>query len=155
MPRPAAGRPLIFQLVADVAATPGFAATASNLRPTSATLRDLAALAGRRYLGSRNFTVLHLVTSCHRLRLLMPYLDQPERALRHYALAFGAALIASGAALDVAARRVEQLAWGELSAHASRSANDHVIKLVYTCLSESQAYGDDSYRQIAPRAVGA
>lgn len=153
--RPAAGRPLIFQLMADVAATPGFAAAAGDLRPTSMTLRDLAALAGRRYLGSRDFTVLHLVTSCHGLRLLMPYLAEPERALRHYALAFGAALIASGTAPDVAAPTVEPLAWSELTARACRSDNDHVIKLVYTCLRESQAYGDDSYRQIATLAVGA
>lgn len=154
IPRPATGRPLIFQLMADVAATPGFAATAGDLRPTSTTLRDLAALAGRCYLGSRDFTVLHLVTSCHGLRLLLPHLDDPERALRHYALAFGAALIASGVAPNVAAPTVEQLAWSELTARACRSDNDHVIKLVYTCLSESQTYGEDSYWQLARLAVG-
>lgn len=155
IPRPAAGRPLIFQLMADVAATPGFAAAAGDLRPTSATLRDLATLAGRCYLASRDFTVLHLVTSCHGLRLLLPHLDDPEWALRRYALAFGAALIASGVAPNVAAPTVEPLAWSELTARACRSDNDHVIKLVYTCLSETQAYGDESHRQIATLAVGA
>ena len=153
IPRPAADRPLIFQRMADVAAPPGFAATAGDLLPTSTTLRELAALAGRCYLGSRDFTVLHLVTSCHGLRLLMPHLDEPEQALRHYALAFGAALIASGTAPDVAGPSVEPLAWSELTARACRSDKDHVIKLVYTCLRESQAYGDDSYRQMATLAV--
>jgi hypothetical protein len=37
IPRPAAGRPLIFQRMADVAARPGFVAAAGNLRPTSTT----------------------------------------------------------------------------------------------------------------------
>lgn len=151
--RPDIDRPLIFERVGDVAATPGFAATAGNLRTTATTLRELAALAGRIYLGSRDFTVLHLVTSCHGLRLLMPYLDEPEPALRHYALAFGAALIASGADAHAAAPAVEPLAWSELAVRACRSDDEHVIKLVYTCLRQSQAYGDGSYADIATLGV--
>ncbi len=155
VPRPSAPRPLIFERMSDAAATPGFVSAAGDLRPTSSTLRDLAALAGRCYLASRDFIVLHLVTSCHGLRTLMPYLDEPEVALRHCACAFGAALIASGVAPVVTAPPVVPLAWSELTAQARRSDDEHVNKLVYTCLREARAYGDDSYRQIATLAVAA
>jgi len=67
----------------------------------------------------------------------------------------GMAVVASGRASDFAAPMVEPLAWNALVARACRSDSDHVIKLVYTCLSQSRAYGDDVYRHMATLPVGA
>ena len=73
---------LIFQRMQVAAAAPSFQATASRLQVDDTTLQRLAELAAMAYAASGNFTALHLVTSAHAMRILLPFVDEPLPALR-------------------------------------------------------------------------
>ncbi len=121
-----------------------------------ATLAQLATLAARRYAGSGNFTVLHLVTSAHALRVLLPWLDDDDvaDALGHYWLAYAAGHVASGLAQGVGAAPIgAPLPWATLAARAIASDDDHLIKLVDTCREQERAYGGEVWREAASRAL--
>ena len=152
-------RPLIAERMALVAEQPAFARMAGGLRIDPATtLERLATLAAQLYAASDNFTVLHLVTSAHSLRVLLPWLDADPCAesLGHYWLAFAAGHAASGvvnSAADVS--RVTLRPWPEIVARAITSDDDHFIKLVDSCREQERAYGagGDVWRAAASRAL--
>jgi hypothetical protein len=151
-------RPLIAERMVLVAEQPAFALVSARLRIDPArTLEQLATLAARLYAASDNFTVLHLVTSAHAMRVLLPWLDADEaaEALGHYWLAYAAGHAASGlsdgdrSALPRAALK----AWPALVARALASDDDHLIKLIDSCREQERAYGGTVWREAASRAV--
>ena len=146
---------LIFDRMQAVAATEAYSRLAGTVHVHAGTLAQLAAIATQRYLASRNFTVLHLVTSCHAMRLLLPLTESPLQAVRHYAAAYAAGFIASGIAPSRPAMDVEPLAWSQIVPRAIASEDEHVIKLVDSCSEEARVYGDTAYRQAASLAVAA
>ena len=145
---------LIFQRMQAAADGKAFQATAGRLQVSNSTLQRLSELAARAYAASGNFTALHLVTSAHAMRVLLPFVDEPLDAVRAYWWAFAAAVCTSGMRAGPApvARP-----WPELVAAALASDDDHVIKLVDSCRAEAQAYGRDAapgaWQQAATRAV--
>ena len=144
---------LIFERMQQVATIDAFARDAGTLQVGAQTLQQLSAFAAERYLASRNFTVLHLLTSCHARRLLLPHAGDAHRALRWYTVAFGAGLVASGADPLTPPADVEPLPWATLTQRAVAADDEHVIKLVYTCRGQAEAYADDLYRRVATVAV--
>lgn len=147
--RPPAGR-LISQRMAQVQAQPGFAAATARLQVDDGTLERLARGAAELYAASGNFTVLHLLTSAHALRVLLPFIDEPLPAVRAYWRAFAAAWAASGAR-DMGALPPQP--WTRITAFARASDDDHVIKLVYSCREQEAAYGGAPWRQAASRVL--
>lgn len=145
---------LIFQRMADAAAVPAFQRAASRLEVSDRTLRRLAELAAMAYAGSGNFTALHLVTSGHAMRVLLPFVDEPLPALRAYWWAYAAAVCASGMQASPAPA---PRPWDELAAAARASDDDHVIKLVDSCRAEAAAYEGSGkpgpWKQAATRAL--
>ncbi len=133
------------------AATPQFQDTVAQLRVTVNTLPQLAALAAKAHAATGNFTVLHLVTSAHAMRLLLPFVDEPVPALQAYWCAFAAAVCAAG----LHATQVPQpQPWRLLVSAARQSDDDHLIKLVDSCREEHRAYGGAPiWQQAATRAV--
>ena len=117
------------------------------------TLRELAAQALAIYLRTRNFTVLHLMTSAHALRLLMAWIDEPLVAARHYARAYAAGVAASGVKLDAPIIAVNVLPWLEVLRAGAASDDEHVIKLTYACHEEWRVTGDADYQRAANLAV--
>ena len=147
------GAGLIFQRMQAAALTPQFRATVQQLRLQGDTLPRLAALAAQAFAASGNFTALHLVTSAHALRLLMPYLDDPLPPLCAYWRAYAAAVCVAGLQAGTAPA---PRPWAELKAAALASDDDHCIKLVDSCLAEHAAYGGaGAWQQAATRALGA
>ena len=126
-----------------------FQRTAPRLQIHDDTLRELATIALEHYLRSRNFTVLHLVTSAHAMRILSPYFDEPNAAIHHYAIAFAAGVAASGIDGNARALPATSRAWDELIAAACNADDEHEIKLVYASREEFLATGDDRYRAAA------
>ncbi len=126
-----------------------FQTTAPRLQVHQGTLRELASLALEHYLRSRNFTVLHLITGTHAMRLLLPYFDAPELAVHHYAIAFAAGVAASGINADAAALPVALKSWQALREIAYNDDDEHVIKLIYACREEFLATGDERYQWAA------
>ncbi len=119
------------------------------------TLPALARRATDRYAAEGGFTTLHLVTSAHALRLLLPWLDEAERdlALAHYALAYAAAWATLGRTRAAAPQALPLLPWPELVAHAIESDDEHLIKLVDSCREQERAYGGEVWARAASRVV--
>lgn len=112
------------------------------------TLSRLSRLAATLYAASGNFTVLHLVTSCHAVRVLLPFIGDPQPALHAYWRAFAAGYIASGVS-DTGAANLRS--WDAIIAAAIASDDEHVVKLVDSCQEEERAYGGDEWRLAASR----
>ena len=142
---------LIFQRMQAAAREPHFQAVVDTLQVHESTLTQLALLAAQAYAASGNFTALHLVTSAHAMRVLLPCVDEPLPALQGYWRAFAAAVCASGMTVGTAPT---PRPWPELVAAAMASDDDHVIKLVDTCREEVRAHGGAGpWQQAATRAL--
>lgn len=141
---------LIVDRVLQVAATPGFMAAASRLRVGEHTLEQLARGSAELYAASGNFTVLHLLTSTHALRVLLPVMDQPLPTVVAYGRAFAAAWAASGAR-DRGAPPLRP--WQHIVAFALASDDEHVVKLVDSCREQQRAYGGEVWRRAASRVL--
>ena len=138
-----------------VVRTPAFRDGADCLAVHDGSLRELAAQALAIYLRTKNFTVLHLITSAHALRLLMPWLVEPLIAARHYARAYAAGFAASGVKIDAPIIAVNVLPWPEALRAGAASDDEHVIKLVYACHEEWKVTGEAAYQRAASLAVAA
>jgi len=149
--------PLIAERMALAAGHPTFGRTVAALRiDPDTTLEQLATLAARLYAASGNFTVLHLVTSAHALRVLLPWLDEDdvEQALGRYWLAYAAGHAASGLSGAAASTgRAELLSWPDIVSRAIASDDDHLIKLVDSCREQQRHYGGAVWREAASRAL--
>ncbi len=157
MPKPAGG--LIAVRMHAAALRPGFERAVAPLRMGADVLPRLARSAARVYAASGNFTALHLVTSAHALRVLLPLMapqgsapvPEARAALAHYWQAYAAGWVASGAVLG---RATAPLPWPELVGAALASDDDHLIKLVDACREEQQAQGGaPDWQRAASRAV--
>ena len=140
-----------------VAEQASFARVSADLHVDEGTLERLATLAARLYAASDNFTVQHLVTSAHAMRVLLPCLDADDvgAALGHYWLAYAAGYGASG--LNDSDRsalpRGPLKPWPALVARAVASNDDHLIKLIDSCREQQRIYGGAVWREAASRAV--
>jgi Questin oxidase-like len=152
-PLPVAGR-LIADRVAVVAAWPGFGDAAAQLRIDEKTLERLARGAAGMYAASGNFTVLHMLTSAHAVRVLLPVLEPAAAlvAVAAYWRAFAAAWAASGAR-DLGTVPLQP--WTRIVATAIAADDDHSAKLVDSCREQQKAYGGDVWRRAASRVVQA
>ncbi len=150
LPRKAVKAPMISVRMQAAATQPKFAAATAKLRVDGQTLPTLAQHAAALYATSGNFTVLHLVTSAHAMRVLLPFVDEPLAAVHDYWLAYAAGCIAAGAQLGDAA---PLLPWARIVKRAIESDDEHVIKLVDSCREEELAYGGTAWRLAASRVV--
>lgn len=150
LPVAAGGARLIFERMAAAAALPAFVQTVAQLRVDASTLPRLAELAATLYARSGDFTVLHLVTSAHAMRVLLPFVEEPLPAVRAYWRAFAAGV----AATDLEPEELAPLsAWERIIEFALASDDEHVIKLVDTCREETAAYGGDAWQRAASRLL--
>jgi len=148
--------PLIAQMMAQAAAQPRFAPALARWRVDAhITLPRLAMLAAERYAARAEFTVLHLVTSAHAVRVLLPWLHAEDRlpALRHYAAAAAAAWATLPRDHKGAPQQVSVLPWTEIAARAIESDDDHTIKLVDSCRELEASQGGAVWSRAASRAV--
>ena len=141
---------LIFQRMADAAVAPAFGRSVAALQVGPDTLSALARQAAALYAASGNFTALHLVTSAHAMRVLLPHVGQPLLAVGHYWCAFAAGFVASGA---LGAGSAPLLPWEQLVATAVQSDDEHLVKLVDSCREQERACGGEVWRLAASRAL--
>lgn len=151
-------RGLIAERMALVAEPAAFARVAASLRiDPETTLEQLATRAARLYAASANFTVLHLLTSAHAMRVLLPCIepDAAAETLGHYWLAYAAAHAASGSSDTDGSTLpgVPLRPWPDLVARALASDDEHLIKLIDSCREQERAYGGTVWREAAARAV--
>ena len=125
---------------------------AGALRPTAsvqARIAELAALAVARYVATPNFTVLHLITGLHAVRMLLPWVVDSEDTQGALAHSVFAAYMAAQVRPGVSPVASDVPSWPAVVAAALGSDNDHVIKLVHACREEASAYGEGLYLRAA------
>lgn len=155
LPRPTA--PLIAERMAMVAGQPAVAqAVAQWVYDAAAPLANLQTLgetAAKLYIQTGHFTVLHLVTSAHAMRVCLGAVPEVGRApaLQHYWAAFVAAYASCGPLLTKPAQ--PKLAWRHITERTLASLDDHLVKLVDTSLAQEATYGGDVWRKVASVAL--
>ncbi|MEJ2765420.1 questin oxidase family protein [Photobacterium sp. MCCC 1A19761] len=101
--------------------------------PAALTFEQVTRITIRSYLASDNFVLLHGVTGFQALHQLLPYLDDPELALRYYWQAYIAAMcVARTAQRPVSQHAPPTLEWEQWHAQSCLSRDDHTIKLIYS-----------------------
>ncbi|GMG88027.1 questin oxidase family protein [Biformimicrobium ophioploci] len=140
---------IIVDHMLDVVRQPDWMQT--KVQPENINLEDIARVALDAYLGTGDFTLLHGVTSCHAMRLLLPFCDNPRFALRCYWEGLVVAYLSTGPKPVVSPElnREELPGWNTLIQGACASSNDHRIKLTYSCHEESAHYGWPEYQAAA------
>lgn len=121
------------------------------LRP----LDEISGLLADALARTRDFSILHGVTSCHALRLVLPYCHDVPGTVSRYWHSICAVYLAArnkGVRFDHPLPTAT-LSWDELKQRALASDNEHVIKLTYTCLREDENYGRRIYRDLAQREI--
>ena len=136
---------------ARLAATPVFAPWAGPVPAAPDWPARLARAAVQRYLSSGDFSVLHLVTAGHALRVLQPWLD--DSAWQQFARAFAAVWLSARTDPAEPARADPGGDWASIVEDALRSDDEHVIKLVYSCREEEAVHGGPAWRHAASLVV--
>ena len=119
--------------------------------PKDISLENISQLAARIYSESDDdFTCLHLVTSCHALRIVFPYITDKQSALEYYYISMMFAVISVQWKLvwDNNSILKSTYSFTELLEIAKKSPNDHTIKLAYTCVEEDKIYGRKIYKDL-------
>jgi len=112
-------------------------------------LPDLAVIAARIFIATGDFTALHLVTACHAVRVLQPFLG--PNALEVLANAMLAAYVVIGRPA-LATTIIDD--GDDLASRAATSDDDHDLKLVYSCLQEEAHYNSGLHRTAAAMRLG-
>jgi hypothetical protein len=107
-------------------------------------LPDLARIAARIFIATGDFVALHLVTACHAARVLEPFLL--PFALDVLSNAMLAAYVAIGRP-SLATTKIDDSS--DLASRATKSDDDHDLKLVYCCLQEEAHYKSGLHRAAA------
>ena len=149
------GHRLIALAMADAASQRGFAATVSRLVIDERSLPTLARRTADDYARSGNFVALHLLTSAHAVRVLLPFLDGPRQQHEAVAAYWRAFACGHAAACLKLGRLPRALPWPQIVERAIAQDDDHVIKLVDSCREQQAAYGGDAWQLAATRAVAA
>ena len=145
--------PLISLRMGMATQTPTYRSLGAGLGPEPELLRRLTGLALERYLASRNFTVLHMITGLRALRVLLPWVADASALQPLLVRAFVAAYLAGQVKPIESPGPLPALGWQAVTEAAIASDDDHVIKLVHACREEFAVYGDPRYLDAATLAV--
>lgn len=118
-------------------------------------LEELSQFVMDAFIETHHFTILHALTSCHALRLLIPYCDEPGIIFNQYCHAL--------CALNLTVQNLDQdfknplptkeMDWEDLFEAAIKTNIEHTIKCVYSCYQEALRYHREDYILIAQREV--
>lgn len=161
MEQPVYPGPSITGQLRAVAADARFTAALAAIPYAPALLDDLARLAIAAYWQTKNFTVLHMVTGMHAVRLVLAQLppDLVQSLLPPLWSAVAAAYVSVGAPVLEEAAALETMTpaegedWATLLAQATQSDNDHVIKFCYICQQENMRQPNALYFASAQRML--
>jgi hypothetical protein len=147
--------PLIALRMGEATRSAPYAQLAGALAGGADLLPQLAAFALERYMRTRNFTVLHMVTGLRAVRVLSPWIADLAPAAPVLVRAFVAAYLAAKVREERASAEGPH-DWARVVEAAKASDDEHVIKIVHACRDEAAFYGGGSaqrYLQAAALAV--
>jgi hypothetical protein len=121
-------------------------------------LEKMSALILKIFSKSQHFTLLHALTSCQALRLVLPFLKDPEKSLSAYWHSVCAAYVTVyRSRFEVGRDEVPRchLQWEEIfaAAVATGEALEHIVKLCYAGWLESRHYHRPEYLALACREI--
>jgi hypothetical protein len=122
-------------------------------------LEKMSALILETFAHTHHFTILHALTSCQALQVVLPYLGDPRIALSHYWHSVCAAYITverSGYGVGTDTTSFSDRTWEEIFDSAVTSAQDlssyeHTLKLAYSCWRNFHHSQDRRYVALAAR----
>lgn len=98
------------------------------------------------YAKTRNFTVLHLVTSTHAMRTIVNYCTDIEKTIQNFWISLQVAYLSTNCVqLNIDEKIEVDFSWDQILKLAITKRNDHTIKFVYTCYSEYKLDNDPIY----------
>jgi Questin oxidase-like len=118
-------------------------------------LDEISQLLANAFVENHHFSLLHGVTSCHALRLVLPYCDNIKQIINQYWYSV-CALHLTVLNLDSdfsSPLPDEDQAWLIIFKRAIDSNIEHTIKFIYTCHQESEEYDRKIYKQLALREL--
>lgn len=120
-------------------------------RPLDAIAQTIA----EAFRGHHHFTMLHGVTSCHAMRMILPYCEKQEEVLSMYWFSVCAAYLSViNVPVDLFHPLPDREAnWPRMQKDAIATGNEHTIKLAYTCLKESEEYHNAYYPRFVLREI--
>jgi hypothetical protein len=146
-----ASRGLIAARMAGVCELADFQRLAPALAVGDDTIAILARAGAALYARTKDFTILHAVTSAQAMIELAPFLPEPERAAREYSCAWAAALCSARFAAEL--DPPSPWPWPAIHAAAIASEEDHRAKLVAACRSLEARLGGEEFRIAATAGV--
>ncbi|WP_199609050.1 questin oxidase family protein [Flocculibacter collagenilyticus] len=125
------------------------------IQPERIDLATVRTFALNTFCAQDDFTLLHTVTGCHALSMLLPYLDNEELAIRELWKGILVAYLSTGLSYDLPEIKPmkEKVDFQPLINKAILSDDSHVIKLTYTCFCEFKKHENPVYYKVAKRAV--
>lgn len=151
---------LLWLNMAESARCPDFAPVIDWLDIDDSTLERMASSAIVLFAATMDFCALHAVTGIHWMRVVLPYLDQPEPILRAFWQCIAALMGEMQFPVMPASQAVEKWRalpvpdWEAIKAAAAQSYDEHDISLVFSASEEMKVYGDPLYQLAAARRVG-
>jgi hypothetical protein len=118
-------------------------------------LREISLAVAEAFVQNHHFTLLHGVTGCHALRMVLPYCDDLEKVISEYWYAVCATYL-SVVNLPADMHRAlpeDATGWSPIREQAMATGIEHTIKLTYSCLKEGEEYDRDVYRRLALREI--
>ena len=118
-------------------------------------LNEISSVIADAFVEHHHFSMLHGVTGCHALRMVLPYCEDLPDVISAYWYAVCATYlsvinVSTAPRLSLPSTDAE---WSDIQAQAIETGIEHTIKLAYTCLRESEEYGRDMYRRLALRDI--
>jgi hypothetical protein len=137
-----------------------FAPVVDWLDIDDSTLQRMASAAIVLFAATMDFCALHAVTGIHWMRVVLPYLDQPEPMMRAFWQCIAALMgemqfptLPAPATVETW-RALPVPDWEAIKAAAAQSYDEHDISLVFSASEEMKVYGDPLYQLAAARRVG-
>lgn len=151
---------LLWKFIEHMGTLPAFQAQLGRLQPTPGLLDQLRQISLQLYAATMSFEALHAVTGCHWLRLVAPYVDEPEHLAAYWwevvmslYAKIGMPDLPDPALLDQW-RTLVPPSDAAIAAAAVASDDEHDHSLVFSALEEFRVTGDPLYRVVAARRVG-
>ena len=99
-----------------------------------------------------DFTALHLVTSCHAIIIILPFIKDSQSFLRDYFYACVLAIFTvPNIEIDCPKNKIYNIE--ELKNIAFESLDDHIIKIIYTSIEENIFYSDERFLEACSKYI--
>jgi len=125
----------------------------SDNQPHEISLEIIADATVKIYQMTGDFTMLHALTATASLKVILPYCEEQELALRYFWQAVVVAYLSTGGAPMSSVEQSPLLPWAEIFSFCHQSPNEHLIELCRACHQLDELLTHQRCHQVASRQV--